>query len=236
MIITIDGPAGSGKSTTARKLAARLGIPYLDTGAMYRVVTLAALEDGVDLHDEAALTALAARDDYQLDLGPTHIRVTLRGRDVTEEIRSMRVNDHTRFIAGSPGVRRILIQRQRDIARRLGSLVTEGRDQGTAAFPDADLKFFLDAERQKRAERRLHDLLADGEDVTLEQVLANLDERDRTDSQRPVAPLAVPSGAVRIDTSQLSIPAVLDTIVEHLQRAGLVPRPAVSAAVPPTGR
>lgn len=236
MIITIDGPAGSGKSTTARKLAARLGIPYLDTGAMYRVVTLAALEDGVDLHDEAALTALAGRDDYQLDLGPTHIRVTLRGRDVTEEIRSMRVNDHTRFIAGSPGVRRILIHKQREIASRLGSLVTEGRDQGTAAFPDADIKFFLDADLSKRAERRLHDLLADGEEVTLEQVLANLDERDRTDSQRPVAPLAVPRGAVRIDTSHLSIHAVLDALVENLQRAGLLERITGSATVPPVDR
>jgi cytidylate kinase len=221
VIITIDGPAGSGKSTTARKLAARLGIPYLDTGAMYRVVTLAALEDGTDLHDEAALTALAERDDYQLDLGPTHIRVRLRGRDVTEEIRSMRVNDHTRYIAASPSVRRVLIRKQREIARRLGSLVTEGRDQGTAAFPDADAKFFLDATMEKRAERRLHDLLADGEDVTPEQVLANIDERDRTDSERPVAPLAVPAGAIRIDTTRLSIGAVLDMIVEHLRKAGL---------------
>ncbi len=222
MIITIDGPAGSGKSTTARKLAARLGIPYLDTGAMYRVVTLAALEDGLDLQDEAALTALAARDEYQLDLGPTHIRVSLRGHDVTEEIRSMRVNAHTRFIAASPGVRRILIDKQRGLARRLGSLVTEGRDQGTAAFPNADAKFFLEADRHKRAERRLHDLLADGEEVTLDQVLANVDERDRTDSQRAVAPLAVSPDAIRIDTSHLSIAAVLDEIEGHLRVRGLV--------------
>ncbi len=222
MIITIDGPAGSGKSTTARKLAARLGVPYLDTGAMYRAVTLAALEDGVDLRDEAAVTAVAARDDYELDLGPTHIRVKLRGRDVTEEIRSMRVNSHTRYIAGSPGVRRLLIARQREISRQLGTLVTEGRDQGTAAFPGADIKFFLDADIDTRVQRRLHDLLADGEDVTLEQVLANLDERDRTDSQRPVAPLAVPDGAIRIDTSNLPLGEVLDRIVEHLRRAGLL--------------
>ncbi len=222
MIITIDGPAGSGKSTTARKLAARLGIPYLDTGAMYRVVTLAALEDGADLRDEAALTALARDADYQLDPGPTHIRVTLCGRDVTEEIRSMRVNDHTRYIAGSPGVRAILIEKQREIGRQLGSMVTEGRDQGTAVFPDADVKFFLDAELEKRAERRLHDLQADGEDVTLEQVLANLNERDRTDSERPVAPLAVPEDAIRIDTSTLSISQVLNAIVTHLRQHGLV--------------
>jgi len=224
VIITIDGPAGSGKSTTARKLAARLGIPYLDTGAMYRVVTLAALEAGVDLRDEAALTAIAEREDYQLDLGPTHIRVRLRGRDVTEEIRSMRVNERTRYIAASPGVRRVLIRKQREIAARLGSLVTEGRDQGTVAFPDADAKFFLDAALETRAQRRLHDLLSDGEDVTFEQVLTNLNERDQTDSRRPVAPLAVPPDAVRIDTTAMSIGAVLDAILDHLSRAGLVER------------
>jgi cytidylate kinase len=222
VIVTIDGPAGSGKSTAARKLAARLGIPYLDTGAMYRVVTLAALEDGADLRDDDALAALADRSDYQLDLGPTHIRVTLRGRDVTEEVRSMRVNDHTRFIAASPGVRRVLIEKQREIGRRLGAMVTEGRDQGTAAFPKADIKFFLDAAVEKRAERRLHELLADGEDVNLEQVLANLNERDRTDASRPVAPLVKPDDAICIDTTNLTIGEVVDELIRRLERAGLL--------------
>jgi cytidylate kinase len=220
VIITIDGPAGSGKSTAARKLAAKLGIPYLDTGAMYRVVTLAALETGIDLHDEAALTRVAEQGQYALDPGPTHIRVTLDGRDVTEEIRSMRVNDHTRFIAGSPGVRRALIQKQREIVGRMGDVVTEGRDQGTAAFPDADVKFFLDAAPTKRVERRYHELLADGEEVTFDQVLANVLERDRTDSQRPVAPLRMPPGAIQIDTTHLSIAEVLDAMLAHLRDAG----------------
>lgn len=221
MIITIDGPAGSGKSTAARKLAARLGIPYLDTGAMYRAVTLAALDASVDLRDEAALARIARESDYHLDLGPTHIRVTLGERDITEEIRSMRVNDSTRFIAASPTVRRELIERQRQIGKRLGSMVTEGRDQGTAAFPDADVKFFLDASIERRAERRFHELSADGEEVTLEQVLRNLRERDTTDSQRAVAPLAVPPDATRIDTTHMTIAEVVDLLFDEIRVRGL---------------
>ncbi len=227
MIITIDGPAGSGKSTAARKLAARLGIPYLDTGAMYRVVTLAALEAGADLHDEEALTRIARTADYDLDCGPTHARVTLDGHDVTEEIRSMRVNEHTRYVARSPGVRRVLVEKQRDLGRRLGSMVTEGRDQGSVAFPDAEFKFFMDADLHKRAERRLVELLADGEDVTFEQVLENLQKRDRTDSEREVGPLTVPDGAIVIETSNLSIPQVLDRLLEELRKGGV--------EIPPTG-
>jgi cytidylate kinase len=221
MIVTIDGPAGSGKSTAARKLAARLGIPYLDTGAMYRVVTLAALEEGIDLRDEQALTRVAAAARFDLDCGPTHVRVKLGGRDVTEEIRSMRVNERTRYVAGSPGVRRILVEKQRELGARLGSMVTEGRDQGSVVFPDADFKFFMDATPEKRAERRLLELLADGEEVTFEQVLANVEQRDRTDSERDVGPLTVPENAITIETSDLSIGQMLDRLLDELRKAGV---------------
>lgn len=221
MIITIDGPAGSGKSTAARKLAARLETPYLDTGAMYRVVTLAALDDGVELTDDQALTQLAATADFELDCGPTHVRVTLRSHDVTEEIRSMRVTENTRFIAGSPGVRRVLVQKQREIGQRLGSMVTEGRDQGSVAFPDADFKFFMDADLETRAARRYHELLAEGEDVTPAQVRETLERRDRNDSSRAVAPLTCPHDALRIDTTHMSLGQVVSQIVEHLRRSGV---------------
>jgi cytidylate kinase len=234
MIITIDGPAGSGKSTAARKLAARLGLAYLDTGAMYRVVTLAALEDGVDLNDEQALTRLAATADFHLDCGPTHVRVTLRGHDVSEQIRSMRVAEHTRYIAASPGVRRVLVEKQRDLGRGLGSMVTEGRDQGTVAFPEADFKFYMDASVDQRAERRLHELIAEGEDVTLEQVRANVIARDESDAQRPVAPLRRPKDAIVIDTTRMSLNQVVELLLQRLSQAGVeVPADHGAEAVRP---
>jgi cytidylate kinase len=232
MIITIDGPAGSGKSTAARRLAARLGIAYLDTGAMYRVVTLAALEAGIDLSDEEARARVAADADFELDCGPTQVQVTLGGRDVTEAIRSVRVNEHTRFIASSPGVRRVLVEKQQELGRRMGSMVTEGRDQGTVVFPEADFKFFIDADAATRAERRLRELLAEGEPATLEEVSANLAERDRTDAERDVGPLTVPKDAIIIDTSALSIAEMIDRLLAALRRGGveIPPRNAAHSA------
>ncbi len=215
MIITIDGPAGSGKSTAARKLAARLEIAYLDTGAMYRAVALKCLKDNVDLDDAAAVTEAAGRARIELDCGPTHTRVHLDGHDVSEAIRTMPVNQATPFVSRNPRVREILVKQQQTIGGKLGALVTEGRDQGSVVFPDADAKFFMDASLDKRAQRRYHEMCADGVETTLEEVRENLATRDGND-QCQWAPLLVPGGAVTIDTSQLSIDEVIDVITQHL--------------------
>ncbi len=217
MIITIDGPAGSGKSTAARKLAAALEIPYLDTGAMYRALALKALSTGTSFDDPEALVQLARSTDIHLDCGPTHVRVIMDSHDVSEAIRSMRVNQHTNAVARVQGVREVLVEKQREIGRRLGSLVTEGRDQGSVVFPQADVKFVLDAADTRRAERRYHDLLADGEDATLEEVLENIRQRDDND-QSQWAPLLRPGKAVRIDTTNMTISEVLDRMQREIRR------------------
>jgi len=217
MIITIDGPAGSGKSTAARKLAAALEIPYLDTGAMYRAVTLKALQTGTSFDDPGALVKLAESTDVQLDCGPTHVRVIMDSRDVSEALRSMRVNEHTNAVARVQGVREVLVDKQRRIARRLGSVVAEGRDQGSVVFPDAEVKFVLDATDTRRAERRYHELLADGEDAEFDQVLENIRQRDNND-QSQWAPLLAPGRAVQIDTTNLTIAQVVDRMRHEIQR------------------
>jgi cytidylate kinase len=222
MIITIDGPAGSGKSTAARKLAAELEIPYLDTGAMYRAVAFKALQSETSFDDPEALTQLAGGTDIRLDCGPTHVRVIMDGHDVSEAIRSMRVSEHTSAVARVPGVRKVLVEKQRVIGRELGSLVSEGRDQGSVVFPDADIKFVLDATDTTRAERRYHELAADGEDVTLEQVLENVRQRDNND-QSQWAPLLAPGAAVRIDTTGMTISQVVEKLrseIRHRQETG----------------
>jgi len=217
LVVTIDGPAGSGKSTAARKLAARLEIAYLDTGSMYRAIAYKGLKEGVDFSDADALTELARRTDLQLDCGPTHTRVKVDGRDVSEAIRSMEVSQHTSPVARTQPVRDILVQMQRKIGQELGSLVTEGRDQGSVVFPDADVKFVMDAGVRKRAERRLQELQADGEEVELSTVMENLAQRDDTDA-RQWASLLEPGAAVRIDTSLMTIAEVVDRLVAHVEQ------------------
>jgi len=220
MIITIDGPAGSGKSTAARKLAAKLGVPYLDTGAMYRAIAWAALQEAVRLKDEQALIRVARASDVRLDCGPTHTRVTLNGTDVSEAIRTMAVNQATNFVATLQPIRDILVEKQRDIGLALGSLVSEGRDQGSVVFPNADLKFFLDATIERRAMRRYQELVADGEEASYDMIMENLQTRDGNDC-RQWAPLLEPEGAIQIDTTEMSIHEVVERLLEEVRRRQL---------------
>lgn len=217
MIITIDGPAGSGKSTAARKLAASLGIAYLDTGAMYRAVALAALRGGAPLGDDHALIDLATHCEIDVDCGPTHTRVTLNGADVSEAVRSMAVSEATGFVSRIPEIRRLLVEKQRAIGRTLGALVTEGRDQGSVVFPDADIKFFLDAGIHKRAQRRHQEMLAEGEDAPFAAILENLQARDGHDKHQ-WAPLLEPESAIHIDTTDMTIHEVVDRLLDEVRR------------------
>ncbi len=218
MVITIDGPAGSGKSTAARKLAARLEIAYLDTGAMYRAIAHAALQRGTDLGDGGALVDLARGLRLDLDCGPTHTRVRADGHDVSEAIRSMEVSRVTSFVARQAEVRKLLVAHQRRVGAALGSFVSEGRDQGSVVFPDADWKFVLEASLSKRAERRYQEMRADGEEVSLEAVAENLRARDGIDSKQWEALLA-PGAAIVIDTTDLSIQEVTERMAVEIGRA-----------------
>jgi cytidylate kinase len=217
MIITIDGPAGSGKSTAARKLAAFLQIPYLDTGAMYRALAHLALTEQVDLDDSAGLVEMARAARLELDCGPTHTRVRINGHDVSEAIRTMAVSQATSPLARTQGIRELLVHKQREIGHQLGSFVTEGRDQGSVVFADADVHFVVDADLDCRALRRWQELRAEGEDVDLNAVRDNLAARDATDAKQ-WAPLLQPGKSIRIDTSDMTIGEVVQALVEHVRQ------------------
>jgi cytidylate kinase len=216
MIVTIDGSAGSGKSTVARGLASRLSIPYLDTGAMYRAIACVALGRGVDLQDEEALAVLARSVRIDLECGPSHTSVRVDGRDVSEAIRTMAVSQAVSAVARCSAVREILIEQQRRIGRGMGSFVTEGRDQGSVVFPDADHQFVLDARLETRAERRLRELPTHGEEAGLEAVMEDLRQRDHVDSCQ-WEPLLVRGRAKTIDTTDLTIEQVIDRMVEAVR-------------------
>lgn len=217
MIITIDGPAGSGKSTAARELAVRLGIAYLDTGAMYRAIALQVLQQGLRLDDASGLARLARATEMSVRCSPGQTRVILDGRDVTDAVRSMEVTRATPFVARLPSVRQHLASKQRQLGRQLGSLVADGRDQGSVVFPDAEVKFFLDAAIDKRAQRRWNEMVADGQNVTYEQVLENLRQRDGNDASQ-WAPLLVPGEAIRIDTTEMNIAEVVDRLEQIVRQ------------------
>lgn len=213
MIVTIDGPAGAGKSSAARRLAERLGFGFLDTGSMYRAVTWAALQRGVELDDDDALEQVARDVTIEL-LGD---RVLVDGRDVTKEIRTFEITVATRYAADHPGVRARLVEMQREVARGR-DFVTEGRDQGSEVFPDAQCKIYLTADEQVRAERRYHDLLARGEQVTFEEVFARQQDRDLRDAARHVGALVKTEDAIEVLTDGLTPEEVVDRLVEIVEQ------------------
>jgi CMP/dCMP kinase len=216
MIIAIDGPAGSGKSTLGRMLARALNLLYIDTGSMYRAIALAVIDAELDPSNTGAVADLAQRADIDLEGDPDSLKVWLEGRDVTERIRDDDVTEMSSVVSTIPGVRRAMVARQREMGRR--GAVMNGRDIGTVVFPDADVKFFLDAVPAERAERRFKEDQLVNSDATFSQTLAEINERDRRDSTRADSPLKIADDAIVIDSTGLSIDAVFERMMEHVHR------------------
>jgi len=213
MIITIDGPAGAGKSSAARDLAQRLGFELLDTGAMYRAVTLAGLRANIDLNDEASLGDLLSR--LKLEMSPG--RVVVNGADVTGQIRTSEVTANSGPVSSSPVVRAHLGELQRKMASGR-NMVCEGRDQGTVVFPAAACKFYLVADPSERARRRHLEMRARGEHVSLEEILVAQRERDERDAQRTLAPMKPAPDAIVIDSTHLTLDQVVDEMEQQVRK------------------
>jgi cytidylate kinase len=231
LIITIDGPAASGKSTVAQLLAERLGASFLDTGAMYRAVTLAAMQAGVDMSDEEKLLGVLDGNRFQFAISSAtgkkgKMTVCINDVDVTEQIRSPAVTADARYVASSAKVRAKLVAMQRQFAdaplgvprRREEKIVTEGRDQGTVVFPDADIKFYLTAQLIVRARRRQAQLRAKGRE-NLEKIQKAIEERDKSDQDRAVGPLRPADDAIVIDTTTLSLKEVVEKLLCYIKNA-----------------
>ena len=225
-VVALDGPSGTGKTTVARKLAARLSAGYLDTGAMYRVVTLAVLRAGTDPQDTAAVAELARTVDFALGTDPAAPSVHLAGEDVAAEIRGAEVNHAVSPVSAVPEVRELLVTRQRTIIENVisttGGIVVEGRDIGTVVVPDAPLKVYLTADPAVRAARRSAQDSAAGRRSSEAEALASVDRRDRLDSTRATSPLRAADDAVHLDTSALTIDQVLVALSELAGQRGLL--------------
>ena len=215
-IVAIDGPAASGKSTIGLRLAKALDYLFFDTGVMYRAITWLALERGIDVHDEAAVTELA--EEAQIDVAPASkpdgrvCDVLIDGQDVTWEIRRRKVDENVSIVSTYPGVRRIMSQQQRRIGQR-GNIVMVGRDIGTVVLPDADLKIYLDATAEERAKRRYDELRARGSKANYDEILERVIERDRIDSTRDVAPLRAAEDAIVLDSDKLTADEVFEQVL-----------------------
>ncbi len=220
MIITIDGPAGTGKSTVSRIVAERLGFDFLDTGAMYRAIGLEAIRRQISMDDHREIAYVARRCRIEFDWATRPPGVLLNGEKVDHLIRGAGPTQAASQAAVVPAVRELMVKQQQEIGRKRRNLVTEGRDQGSVVFADAALKFYLDATPQERARRRANQLRQRGEAVDVDQLLKDILERDRRDSTRATGPLSVPNGAMVIDTTHMTQDQVIDLLVGHAHAAG----------------
>lgn len=215
LIIAIDGPSGAGKSTLGRMLARDLNLLYIDTGSMYRAVALAVMESSISSNDDVAVGSLARRIDIDLKGDPDSLRVTLHGRDVTEQIRSEEVTHLSSIISTIPTVRRAMVKRQREMGKR--GAVLNGRDIGTVVFPDADVKFFLTAIPEERAQRRFAEAREQDAKAEFAETFADMTERDQRDTTRTDSPLKSAEDAITVDSTGRSINEVFEQMMSAVQ-------------------
>ncbi len=214
LVVTIDGPAGSGKSTVAQLAAKKFEAGFLDTGAMYRAVTLAAMRAEADMNDAAQLLTVLEDSSFEFTFDGGAMKVRINGTDATEAIRKPEVTANAKYIASQPAIRNQLVDMQRQFAKNHKRIVTEGRDQGTVAFADADYKIFLTADPKERARRRQAQLAEAGTHLPLEKIQEDIETRDKSDQLRSVGPLKPADDAVIIDTTGLTIDQVVEKIVQ----------------------
>lgn len=218
LVIAVDGPAGTGKSSVSRGLARALGANHINTGAMYRIVTLAVLRAGVSPEDVGAVVAVSDQTDFSVSFDPDQDCSYLAGEDVSDEIRGDEVTRAVSAVSAVPAVRTRLVQRQRELIAAAGSVVVEGRDIGTVVLPDADLKIFLTASAQERARRRNAQNIANGLADNYEAVLADVQRRDHLDSTRAVSPLRAADDAVVVDSSDMTEAGTVAHLLDLVQQ------------------
>lgn len=216
-IITIDGPAGVGKSTVARMLAAELSAVFLDTGASYRAVTVAAMNAGVDLTDVQAVLGVMDRTIFDFKHEADVLKVTIDGKDATLAIRELQITENVKHIAGQPQLRSRLVELQKKFAAQFDKVVTEGRDQGTVVFPNAQFKFFLTADPKERTRRRHEELKAAGKEMDFDALHEQITQRDASDQNRPVSPLKPAEDAIHIDTTHIDAQGVVKKMLEVIE-------------------
>jgi CMP/dCMP kinase len=220
LIIAIDGPSAAGKSTLAKRLAKDLGFTYLDTGAMYRALALKVLSEGIDISNDAALPELINRTEIDLAETAGKLKVLLDGEDVSEKIRTPEVSQMASKTSALKVVRHWMLVLQRALGKR-GNVVAEGRDIGTVVFPDAEVKIYLDASLQERARRRVEELRKAGRQVSLDETLREMGERDKRDSERDLAPLRKAEDAIAIDSTSLDAEDLARRVMQEIQKKPL---------------